>query len=65
LTEVVVKRAELNVTGELFVEEYEGKKYTKAIISSAWPAKEERKVTAEIGADSTPAFKSPDSDLPF
>lgn len=40
LCEVVDSRQDLNVTGDLYIEEYEGKQRVKMNISSAWPAKE-------------------------
>lgn len=40
LTEVVDTRQELYVSGDLFIEEYEGKQRVKMNVHSVWPAKE-------------------------
>lgn len=42
LAEIVTSRQELAFTGEVYVEEYEGKRYVKANLLSAWPVKENR-----------------------
>lgn len=60
LAQIVTGRQELNFSGELFIEEYEGKKYVKANIHSAWPVKEER---TPVVAAATASSSS--GDLPF
>lgn len=62
LAEMVSSRQELAFSGEVYVEEYEGKKYIKANIFSAWPVKEERTPAAVPRAISAP---SRGDDLPF
>lgn len=62
LAEVVTSRQELNFSGEVYVEEYEGKKYIKANVHSAWPVKADR-VPAPVGAAAAP--RSSGDDLPF
>lgn len=40
LAQLVTSRQEIALTAELYVEEYEGKKYVRANVLSAWPVKE-------------------------
>jgi single-stranded DNA-binding protein len=60
LADLVTSRQELNFSGEIFIEEYEGKKYVKANVHSAWPVKETR-TPAAVGARTVSAG----DDLPF
>ena len=61
LAQTVSSRQELHFSGELYVEEYEGKRYVKANIHSAWPVREDRAtVSAAAGVSS-----SAGADLPF
>lgn len=62
LAQAVTSRQEIAFSGEVYVEEYEGKKYIKANIYSAWPVKEER-VAAVAAAPR--ASSSRGDDLPF
>lgn len=61
LAEVVTSRQDLNFSGEIYTEEYEGKKYTKATIHSAWPVK------SDLALSSNGARRSSGhgEDLPF
>lgn len=60
LAEAVTSRQDLNFSGEVYIEEYEGKKYVKANIHSAWPVKESGSPVMS-GARSA----APSGDLPF
>jgi single-stranded DNA-binding protein len=61
LAQVVTSRQELAFTGEVYVEEYEGKRYVKANVLSAWPVKDPGGAPlAAAGARS-----SGGADLPF
>lgn len=42
LSEVVSGRTDLNVVGQLYTEEYEGKLQVKMMVQAAWPLKEEK-----------------------
>lgn len=60
LCETVTTRQELFFSGEVYVEEYEGKRYVKANIHSVWPSREgggQRQHAVSSSATS--------SDLPF
>jgi hypothetical protein len=61
LCEVVTTQQELNFSGEVYVEEYEGKKYIKANILSAWPVKE----GGGSFAGAVSGSRSSGADLPF
>ena len=63
LCEVVTTQQEIFFSGEVYVEEYEGKRYIKANINSAWPVKEAGGAMASIGAPS--GSRSAGADLPF
>lgn len=60
LAELVTSRQELSFSGEVYVEEYEGKRYIKANVLSAWPVREGNRAPAMASGSSAPP-----SDLPF
>lgn len=64
LAEQVTSRQELNFAGEIYIEEYEGKKYVKANVHSAWPVKESRDQSARVPA-SVGSRPPAGDDLPF
>jgi len=64
LCEVVTTQQELNFSGEVYVEEYEGKKYIKANILSAWPVKEGGNTGGSF-AGAGAGSRSSGADLPF
>lgn len=64
LADLVVSRQELNFSGEIYIEEYEGKKYVKANIHSAWPVKEQRN-PSPVSLAARPSASSAGEDLPF
>lgn len=59
LADLVTGMQDLNVSGELYTEEYEGKLQVKANIFSAWPAKEEDRQPVSASRASA------SNDLPF
>lgn len=61
LADLVVSRQELNFSGEVYLEEYEGKKYVKANIHSLWPVREERSAVSAASSSSARG----DNNLPF
>jgi single-stranded DNA-binding protein len=61
LCEIVTTRQEIAFSAELYVEEYQGKKYVKANVLSAWPTREER---TPVAAGKT-TVASHEADLPF
>ena len=64
LAEMVTTRQELAFSGEVYIEEYEGKKYVKANIFSAWPVKENRDRTpTSVGGGFSDSGGG--ADLPF
>jgi hypothetical protein len=64
LAEMVTSRQEIAFTGEVYIEEYEGKRYVKANILSAWPVKENRDRTpASVGSGFSD--NGGGADLPF
>lgn len=60
LCETVTTQQELHFSGEIYIEEYEGKKYIKANIHSAWPVKESAGTPVAAGASARSG-----GDLPF
>jgi len=64
LCEVVTTQQELFFSGEVYVEEYEGKRYIKANIHSAWPVKVEAGGGQFVGSGA-PATSRAGADLPF
>ena len=64
LAEMVTTRQDIAFTGEVYMEEYEGKKYCKANILAAWPVKENRDRTpASVGGGFSDSGGG--ADLPF
>jgi hypothetical protein len=64
LSDLVTTQQELQFSGEIYVEEYEGKKYIKANIHSAWPVKEGG-APALAGARASSSRAADEGDLPF
>lgn len=62
LCETVTSQQELYFSGEVYIEEYEGKKYVKANIHAAWPVKESAGSPVSVGASSG---SRSGGDLPF
>lgn len=62
LCETVTTQQELYFSGEVYIEEYEGKKYVKANIHTAWPVKESVGSPVVVGASPS---RSGGDDLPF
>jgi len=62
LAETVTSQQEIHFVGELYQEEHAGKKYTKAVIHSAWPTK--GVASSPVGAAAGRA-PSTNGDLPF
>lgn len=62
LADVVTTRTDINVIGDLYSEEYEGKKYLKMLVHAAWPAKEDNAPRAPV---SVGAASDDDDDIPF
>lgn len=61
LADIVTGRTDLHVSGELYAEEYEGKKYVKMQVHSAWPVKED--ATPKVLTSVTTA--TDDDNIPF
>ena len=64
LAEVVTSRQDLNFSGEIYQEEYEGKKYLKANVYSAWPVKQSENGSGLTSVGSSRSGASV-GDLPF
>lgn len=61
LCETVTSQQELYFSGEVYIEEYEGKKYVKANIHTAWPVKESAGSPVAAGVSGSRSG----GDLPF
>jgi single-stranded DNA-binding protein len=57
LADTVSGRTDLNISGELYTEEYEGKSYTRMNVHAAWPAKEDAgRAPASVGSHAADNF---------